>query len=57
MSSHEVSEVRVLAVQAKFEIRKKKILDAPERIFAQKGFQEATVSDVARVETGSALDI
>jgi TetR/AcrR family transcriptional regulator, fatty acid metabolism regulator protein len=43
-----VREVRTLAVQAKFEIRKQRILDAAERIFAQKGFQEATVSDVAR---------
>jgi AcrR family transcriptional regulator len=37
-----------VAAQSKSEIRKKQILKAAEHIFAQKGFQEATVSDVAR---------
>jgi TetR/AcrR family fatty acid metabolism transcriptional regulator len=37
-----------MAVQRKSTIRKEKILKAAERIFAQKGFQETTISDVAQ---------
>jgi TetR/AcrR family transcriptional regulator, fatty acid metabolism regulator protein len=37
-----------MAAQPKFEIRKEQILKAAERIFAQKGYSEATISDVAR---------
>ena len=37
-----------MATQKKSEIRKERILKAAERIFARKGFQEATISDVAR---------
>lgn len=37
-----------MTVQAKSKIRKEQILRAAERIFAQKGFQDATISDVAR---------
>jgi TetR/AcrR family transcriptional regulator, fatty acid metabolism regulator protein len=39
---------RKMAVQRKSTIRKEKILKAAERIFAQKGFQETTISDVAQ---------
>jgi len=37
-----------MTVQRKSTIRKEKILKAAERIFAQKGFQETTISDVAQ---------
>jgi AcrR family transcriptional regulator len=37
-----------MAALKKTEIRKEQILKAAERIFARKGFQEATISDVAR---------
>ncbi len=37
-----------MAVQRKSTIRKEKILKAAERIFAQKGFHETTISDVAQ---------
>jgi TetR/AcrR family transcriptional regulator, fatty acid metabolism regulator protein len=37
-----------VTAQPKFEIRKGQILKAAERIFAQKGYSEATISDVAR---------
>ncbi|MBA4394892.1 MAG: TetR/AcrR family transcriptional regulator, partial [Desulfobacca sp.] len=37
-----------MTVQPKFEIRKGQILNAAERIFAQKGYHDATISDVAR---------
>ena len=37
-----------MTVQRKSLIRKEKILKAAERIFARKGFQEATISDVAQ---------
>jgi TetR/AcrR family fatty acid metabolism transcriptional regulator len=37
-----------LTVQPKSKVRKEQILRAAERVFAQKGFQDATVSDVAR---------
>ena len=37
-----------MVAQKRSEIRKEKILRSAERIFAQKGFQEATISDVAR---------
>jgi len=37
-----------MAALKKSEIRKEQILKAAERIFARKGFQEATISDVAR---------
>jgi TetR/AcrR family fatty acid metabolism transcriptional regulator len=37
-----------LAIQKKLQTRKEQILQAAERTFAQKGYQEATISDVAR---------
>ena len=37
-----------MATQKKSETRKGQILNAAERTFARKGFQEATISDVAR---------
>jgi TetR/AcrR family transcriptional regulator, fatty acid metabolism regulator protein len=37
-----------MTVQPKFEIRRGQILNAAEKIFAQKGYIEATISDVAR---------
>jgi TetR/AcrR family transcriptional regulator, fatty acid metabolism regulator protein len=37
-----------MALQRKSTIRKEKILKAAERIFARKGFQETTISDVAQ---------
>ncbi len=37
-----------MTVQPKFEIRKGQILNAAEKIFAQKGYHDATISDVAR---------
>ena len=37
-----------MTAQKKSEIRKDQILNAAERTFARKGFQEATISDVAR---------
>lgn len=37
-----------LKAQPKSKIRKEQILRAAERVFAQKGYQEATISDVAR---------
>jgi len=37
-----------LAIQKKLQTRKEQILQAAERAFAQKGYQEATISDVAR---------
>lgn len=37
-----------MAVQDKIEIRKEKILKAAETIFAQKGYHEATISDIAK---------
>jgi len=37
-----------LAIQKKSTARKEQILQAAERAFAQKGYQEATISDVAR---------
>jgi TetR/AcrR family fatty acid metabolism transcriptional regulator len=37
-----------LSTQRKSEIRKEQILRAAERVFAQKGFQEATISEVAK---------
>jgi hypothetical protein len=39
-----------LTAQPKSNIRKAQILQAAERVFAQKGYQEATISDVARRE-------
>jgi TetR/AcrR family fatty acid metabolism transcriptional regulator len=38
----------IMAAQKKSQIRKEQILKAAEHIFARKGFQEATISDVAR---------
>ena len=37
-----------MAIQKKLQTRKDQILQAAERTFAQKGYQEATISDVAR---------
>ena len=37
-----------MAIQKKLQTRKEQILQAAERTFAQKGYQEATISDVAR---------
>jgi TetR/AcrR family transcriptional regulator, fatty acid metabolism regulator protein len=37
-----------LAIQKKSTNRKEQILQAAERVFAQKGYQEATIADVAR---------
>ncbi len=37
-----------MAVQKKLQTRKEQILQAAERTFAEKGYQEATISDVAR---------
>ena len=37
-----------MAIQKKSTARKEQILQAAERAFAQKGYQEATISDVAR---------
>lgn len=37
-----------MTAQPKSNIRKAQILQAAERVFAQKGYQEATISDVAR---------
>lgn len=37
-----------MAIQKKVQTRKEQILQAAERTFAQKGYQEATISDVAR---------
>ncbi len=34
--------------QAKIEIRKKKILAAAEKVFARQGFQDATISEIAK---------
>ena len=38
----------IMAIQSRSVARKDQILKAAERVFAQKGFQEATVSDVAK---------
>jgi TetR/AcrR family transcriptional regulator, fatty acid metabolism regulator protein len=37
-----------MTTQHKSEIRRKQILKAAEKVFAQKGYQDATISDVAR---------
>ncbi len=37
-----------MPTQKKSEVRRKQILSAAERVFAQKGFQESTISEVAR---------
>lgn len=37
-----------MAIQLKSKLRKEQILRAAEKVFARKGFQEATISDVAR---------
>ncbi len=42
-----------MAVQDKIEMRKENILKAAEHIFAQKGFHEATISDIAKLASVS----